>query len=207
MMQPPSTTLLLSAATTYIGWSEDDEQKRFAKRSAFVERMLLEVQGELEGGQPVPRHTAFINYVGYWSHYDHVYGASSWPLPATASAHELGEDARARGVLHDEPMVGDVFLLWSSPKQKFVRAGIVLRPGDFAVNVRGTPYQEVEVIEANTNEAHGEDGGLVLKHLRRLSAELGDRFVRWSELDVRAERMAAFLRRGAAAATKREAEE
>ena len=205
MMQPPSPSLLISAATTYLGWDEDEEQKRFARRSAFVERMMVEMHAELTGQKPVPWHTAFVNHVGYWAHYDHEYGASSWPLPATASADELGMFAVERGVMREEPEEGDVFLLWGTAKQVFVRAGIVLTPGDHAVTIRGTPYQEVVVIEANTNEARSETGGSVLKHTRRLSKETGDRFVRWRELDVRAERMAAFLVRGSAEAERREA--
>ncbi len=199
MMQPPSRSLLLSAATTYLGWDEDDERKRFARRSAFVERMLLEVHAELTGEKPVPWHTAFVHHVGYWSHFDHVYGASSWPLPATADADEVARFAAERGALSGEPRVGDLFVLWAPVKQKFVRSGIVLRPGDFGMTVRGTPYQEIDVIEANTDEARSEDGQLILKQSRRLSKEMGDRFVRWDEMDVRAERMAAFLVRGAAA--------
>jgi len=196
-MIPPSPTLLIAAANSYIGWDEAAEENRFARRSAFVECLLREVHAELEGGTPVPWHTAFVHHVGYWSHYDHFYGASSWPLPATASAAELGAFAAERGVLAKEPREGDLFLLWAPVKQEFVRTGIVLRLGDFGVTFRGTPYQEFVTIEANTNESRDTDGGVTLKQLRRLSPEMGDRFVRWSDLDVRAERMAGFIRRGA----------
>jgi hypothetical protein len=89
-------------------------------------------------------------------------------------------------------------------KQQFVRTGIVLRLGDFVTSYRGTRYREIETIEANTNERRDEEGGMVLKQLRRLSSEMGDKFVRWAELDVRAERVAGFIKQGAAAGERRE---
>jgi hypothetical protein len=196
MMQPPSPTLLISAATTYVGWSEDAEVDRFARRSAFVERILTEVYALIKGETPIPWHTAWVHHVGYWSHFDHEYGASSWPLPATARADELGKFAEERGVLSEQPRVGDLFLLWAPVKQEFVRSGIVLRPGDYGTSMRGTVEQEIETIEASTNREREECGGQILKQLRRLSVEKGDRYVRWPELDVRAERMGAFVVRG-----------
>jgi hypothetical protein len=204
MMQPPSPTLLIAAANTYIGWNEDTEQQHFARRSALVERVLDEMHVTLTDDAPVPWHTAWVNHVGYWAHYDHFYGASSWPLPATASAEELAAFAKERGVLSDEPREGDLFLLWAPVKQQFVRTGIVLRLGDFVTSYRGTLYREIETIEANTNERRDEAGGMVLKQLRRLSSEMGDKFVRWSELDVRAERVAGFIKQGAEAVDRRE---
>jgi hypothetical protein len=198
MMLPPSPTLLIAAANTYIGWNEDSEQQHFARRSALVERVLDEMHVALTDGAPVPWHTAWVNHVGYWAHYDHVYGASSWPLPATASAEELAQFAKERGVLSNEPREGDLFLLWAPVKQQFVRTGIVLRLGPFVTSYRGTRYREIETIEANTNERRDDAGGMVLKQLRRLSSEMGDAFVRWAELDVRAERMAGSILRGAA---------
>lgn len=197
MMIPPSPRLLIAAANTYVGWEQDEEGRRLARRSAFVERVLHEVGASLGGAAPVPWHTAFVSHVGYWSHYDHEYGASSWPLPATASADELGKFAAERGVLTEEPREGDLFLQWADVKKEFVRSGIVLRLGDFALTPRGTPYQNVETIEANTNENRDADGDATLKQVRRVSVAMGDRYIRWSELDVRAERMAGFLVRGA----------
>jgi hypothetical protein len=195
-MLPPSPTLLIAAANTYVGWPDDPESGRLAGRSAFVECLLREVRADLDGATPAPWHTAFVHHVGYWSHFDPVYGASSWPLPATASADELAAFAKGRGLLHEEPEDGDLFVLWAPVQQRFVRTGIVVTAGDFGVTFRGTPYQECLTIEANTNEEQTAEAGSILRRVRRLSADMGDRFIRWTDLDVRAERMAGCIVRG-----------
>ena len=203
-MLPPSPTLLIAAANTYVGWQDDPEEVRIHQRSAFVECLLRQVHADLHGETPVPWHTAFIHHAGYWSHYDTVYGASSWPLPATPSPAELARFAAERGVLREEPEDGDIFLLWAPVKQQFVRAGIVLDARDFGQSFHGHAWQECVTIEANTDECCSADGGLILRRVRRLSVEMGDRFIRWSELDVRAERMAGCIRRGCERADENE---
>jgi hypothetical protein len=95
-------------------------------------------------------------------------------------------------------------LLWSPVREQFVRAGILLSPGDFGVTMRGVPYQECLTIETNTNERRTAEGDSILRRSRRLSAGAGDRFIRWHEVDVRAERMAGFLVRGAERANENE---
>jgi hypothetical protein len=107
-------------------------------------------------------------------------------------------------VLSEEPREGDLFLLWAPVKQEFVWTGIVLTLGDLATSMRGTLEQEVVAIEASTNQRREECGGLILKQLRRLSVERGDRYVRWADLDVRAERMARCVVRGCERATAQE---
>src|SRR5919199_6538396 len=74
-----------------------------------------------------PWCAAFVHHVGYWSHYDYDAGRSSWPLPPTASCFELGAYARARGVLREEPEIGDVFLQWNAELARFAHTGIVTR--------------------------------------------------------------------------------
>jgi hypothetical protein len=203
-MLPPSPTLLIQAANTYVGWQDDPEDVRIHQRSAFVECLLRQVHADLHGETPVPWHTAFIHHVGYWSHFDTFYGASSWPLPATASADELAAFAEERGVLGEEPAEGDLFVLWSDVRHEYVRTGIIVREGDPGLTARGTPYVECLTIEANIDERRSLSGALILRQWRRLSAEMGDRFIRWPDLDVRAERVAGFLLRGAERADENE---
>ncbi len=195
-MLPASPTLLIAAANTYVGWQDDPQEARIRQRSAFVECLLRQVHADLFGETPVPWHTAFIHHVGHWSHFDHLYGASSWPLPATASPDDLARFAAERGVLREEPEDGDLFLLWAPVKQRFVRTGIVVDARDFGQSFHGHAYQECVTIEANTDETCAANGDAILRRVRRLSVEMGDRFIRWSDLDVRAERMAGFVRRG-----------
>jgi hypothetical protein len=195
-MLPPSPTLLIAAANTYVGWQDDPADARVNQRSAFVECLLHQVRADLDGDTPVPWHTAFVHHVGYWSHYDTAWGASSWPLPATPSANELAAFAEERSVLFEEPSEGDLFVLWSRVTYEFVRTGIVVQLGDLGVTARGTPYRECLTIEANIDERRSLDGALILRQLRRLSGEVGDRFIRWADVDVRAERVAGCLLRG-----------
>ena len=196
MMLPPSPTLLIAAANTYVGWQDDQQAVRIHQRSAFVECLLRQVRADLDGDTPVPWHTAFVHHVGYWSHYDTTWGASSWPLPATPSANELAAFAGERSMLCEEPSEGDLFVLWSRVTHEFVRTGIIVQLGDPGLTARGTPYRECLTIEANIDERRSLDGALILRQWRRLSGEMGDRFIRWADVDVRAERVAGFLLRG-----------
>lgn len=79
----------------------------------------------------------------------------------------------------DEPLPGDLFLLWNDARSTFVRTGVVVQ-----VLRRRPPYgtatvDECEVIEADTNAERMLGGGRVLRHLRQFVAR--DRFVRWCE--------------------------
>jgi hypothetical protein len=79
---------------------------------------------------------------------------------------------------------------------EYVRTGIIVREGELGLTARGTPYVECLTIEANIDERRSLSGALILRQWRRLSAEMGDRFIRWVDVDVRAERVAGFLLRG-----------
>jgi len=67
----------------------------------------------------------FINSVGFWAHYDHVTGYSSWPLPHMDSVNALASYGRRAKVLFDRPRIGDLVVVWTPELNRFTRAGIV----------------------------------------------------------------------------------
>ena len=130
-----------------------------------------------------PRGTwdaAFAYHVGFWSHYDDRFGVSSWPLPPVASAQALGRFATAHGMLEQEPLPGDLFLLYSAARKTYVRTGVVVRVDEEGAYTSGGRYDNCVVIEGDTNAERDHRGGKVLRHLRKLSAERGDCFIRWT---------------------------
>lgn len=74
----------------------------------------------------LPWCAAFVHHVGRSAHCDQLTRRSSWPLPATGSCEALARAARARGVLRDEPYVGDIFLLYNRLRRRFIHTGIVV---------------------------------------------------------------------------------
>lgn len=175
MRIPLSSARLIACASGFIGLAEEGDN-----RGQMIERFLAEVR------QPpgMPWCAAFVHHVGYWSHYDHVMGIGSWPLPATASCWELGEYARTRGILKKDPREGDVFLAWNKDLKRFAHTGIVV-----AVE-RSIPFGEDVVhhcitIEGNTNKAGEREGRYTLQRNRRLSTLNGDRVIRWMDLEAR----------------------
>src|SRR5688500_1060182 len=118
------------------------------------------------------------------SHFDHAVGRSSWPLPATASCYVLGEFAQRREVLVKEPRAGDVFLQYNSILRRFAHTGIVVRVDAERVT-GGEKWYECTTIEGNTNEDGSREGEGVYCRTRRLYPGVGDRFVRWADLDDR----------------------
>lgn len=172
-----SPLVLVAAANTMLGLAKDN--------APDAEVMLREV------GQPVGRvwDTAFVHHVGYWSHYDHAALRSAWPMPATNDCNVWARFAKRRGVLlQADPRRGDVFLLWSQRRKRFVHAGIVAEY-DHATGIlpNGTSYMECETIEGNVNAAGHWPRAGIHRQTRRLVAERGDRFIRWADLDEPAE--------------------
>jgi hypothetical protein len=126
---------------------------------------------------------AFVHHAGYWSHFDHAAGRSIWPLPATADCDELAAYARFRNVLSPRlPAPGDVFLLWSQTRNRFVHAGIVLMAERFG-HVCSVPQRYAcHTIEGNVTVAGGLGGDRLARVQRILSPLHGDRTIRWDVL-------------------------
>ncbi len=170
-MIPLSPALLIATANAFVGMVEERDEGS-ARRAPTR----------------APWHTAFVQHVGYWSHYDQQFLRSSWPLLRTADCNELAAFALEQQVLASQPMTGDVFLLWSPRTLRFVRTGIVVSVEDEGRSRGNAPWYECHTIEGDTDQSMAQYGGMTLRHLRRLSAASGDRFVRWTALDGREER-------------------
>ncbi|MFL5615412.1 MAG: hypothetical protein ACJ796_17215 [Gemmatimonadaceae bacterium] len=126
----------------------------------------------------------FVHRAGYWSHYDYRLEASRWPLPATSSCEELAAFAADNVVLaDDEPNPGDIYLLWSPAKKLFVRTGIILGLTQQHIYPSGRIGYECLTVDGDTT-VHGSLRGPSTAIIRRiLSADAGDRWIRWALLD------------------------
>lgn len=199
---PRTPACLIAAANAYVGLDlsagfgplEGPAAQEGVRRFPIVEQFLTEVRAFEEPfpfspGDPtgarraVPKavswDAAFVYHVGYWSHYGGaaVPTRSSWPLGAAATAADVAAVAARSKMLTDEPLEGDLFLLWNAVKGCFVRTGIVVD-----VAVRKKPFGPgaahiCSVVEGDTSPARRAGGGRVLRQLRVFGAQ--DRFVRW----------------------------
>lgn len=177
-MIPLSPTLLIATANAFVGLGV----------GRFGDALPALFRRECAPGAEDPGRAwdaAFVQHVGHWSHFDERSGTSSWPLPVTGDVAVLATFARGRSVLREDPRVGDIFLLASSLGGGFQRVGIILSAGDPGTATDGTRYRECVTIEGDSARDFSAAGGLVLRHRRKLSAARGDRFLRWSALDVR----------------------
>jgi len=116
---------------------------------------------------------------------DYTFGdAPPRPLPMDLTHTELAQFGEAQRILRDEPAAGDVFLV-SHPRTKtFIQAGVIA-----SVEARGrydgrTPYFDAYTIVGDTDETGSPGRGRTMRLNRRLSLALGDRFLRWSDMDA-----------------------
>lgn len=102
-----------------------------------------------------------------------------WPLPVTAGCAIVGEWATKRGILHDTPEPGDLFLLRALVKDKehpaglwrFAHTGFIDGPKE----PEGWP-----TLEGNTSGEGSREGWIVAARHRNFGP--ADRFVRWATL-------------------------
>jgi hypothetical protein len=126
----------------------------------------------------------FVHHAGYWSHFDYRIEASIWPLPATSSCEELAAFAGDNFVLaDDEPNPGDIYLLWSPAKKRFVRSGIILGVTRRQVYPSGRMGYECLTVDADTTVRGSLRGPCTAIIRRMLSPDAGDRWIRWPLLD------------------------
>jgi hypothetical protein len=109
-----------------------------------------------------PWCAAFTSYVGRSAL------GSLWPLPLTAGCAALGEAAKAKGILVNKPLPGDVFLVWFPKLGRYGHTGFIVSVGD------GVTHQ---CIEGNTNDGGSRDGWGVFERPRTFGPK--DRFIRW----------------------------
>ncbi len=175
---PLSPSLLVAAANAFVGVGEQGGDNR----GQMVELFLRSVS--LPPGQPWC--AAFVYHVGRAAHFDHVTGRSSWPLPATGSCEALARAARAFGVLRDEPHVGDVFLLYSRIRARFIHTGIVVGVQD-ETRVLERDVHTCVTVEGNTNDDGSSNGHTTLRKVRTFREIDQHKFIRWAEMLRRAE--------------------
>jgi hypothetical protein len=173
---PLSPALLVAAANAFVGVSEEGGDNR----GQMVEHFLRSVK--LPPG--LPWCAAFVYHVGHSAHYDHLSRRSSWPLPATGSCDILAGAARAHGVLRDEPYVGDIFLLYSRTRGRFIHTGVVVGVED-EVRVHERDVHVCVTVEGNTNDDGSSNGHTTLRKVRTFREADGHRFIRWAEMGRR----------------------
>ena len=105
---------------------------------------------------------------------------------ATGSCEALARAARAGGVLRDEPYVGDIFLLYSNARRRFVHTGIVVGVLDEEL-VHERDVHVCVTVEGKTNDDGSANGHSTLRKVRTFREADGHRFVRWAELVGRAQ--------------------
>jgi hypothetical protein len=173
---PLCPQLLIGAANAFYRMGQESD----IHPGRTVEVMLSGV------GQPpgTPWEVAFIYHVGYWSHYINSASYSSWPLPPTASVRDLGEFAKERNILRKNPELGDIALVCSATAKVFTHAGIVI-DRTMHRQANGRRYVRCVTIEGNVAPGGKSRDRLVLRVTREYSPDVGDRFVRWVDLDVR----------------------
>lgn len=176
-MIPLTPALLVGTASAFMGFGED-----IHCRGTMVEQLIRQVRAH-PGGFDAPWDAALIHHAGHWSHYDHRITHSSWPIPPHASANALAEFACRANVLDERPEIGDLFLLWSPMRQRFVHTGIVLYVAGRGGFDSGPAFFECVVLSPNVHPDGRIGGPTTLRLTRRISPENGDRFVRWTELE------------------------
>ena len=169
-----SPSLLIATAVSHLGATQsadnyrpDAELFRHAPLAAGEEAWSLH----------------FVQHVGAHSHLDHESRVSTWPLPSTRLITELARSAAEDGVLRDDlPKTGDVFLLWSPAKHRYVRAGIIVAVIADYTGADGKPRYRCLTIEAIGAETGHRFNRTVLRRERNLMPGSGDRVIRWTEL-------------------------
>ena len=180
-MKPLTPSWLIATAQSYLGIGDDE---MMPIREPLAQAFLRQV-GAPEGLASPAWHAAFIWHVGFWSHCEDFDVRSSWPFPPTSSLEQMERFAESRGVLHEEPRAGDIFLLASGTRGTFSRGGIVIQVLNPDSRDDGRRFDECLTIEGDPTGKLASQGAIAIRRLRLLSSNMGDRFIRWSELDRR----------------------
>lgn len=125
-----------------------------------------------------------LQQCGVRAYYDEAARRSAWPVPLGLSPHELALFGAERGVLHERPASGDIFLQRSFRRPEFIHAGLVMTVDGTGHLDGHAVYFDTSTIEGDTDHRGLLGRGYTCKLRRRLSPAQGDRFLRWCELDV-----------------------
>lgn len=129
-----------------------------------------------------PLDVRLVQVLGFRAFWSDTTAQSDWPLPLGLTAHELGLFGEAQGILHLQPMSGDIFLQRGLRGRAFVHAGLVMTVDGHGCMDDGTEYYETSTVEGDTDHRGLLKRGYTCKLRRRLSPTLGDRFLRWCDL-------------------------
>jgi hypothetical protein len=134
--------------------------------------------------------TAFVHYVGYWALYDSTVECSGWPFPMTMTCNQIAIVARPRDLLVKWAHPGDLFVLPTPhDREQFDLIGIVASIEGMYPTAREEDWVfECITLEGQLCAAEGKEAGeqrFVQRQLRRFNTHVGDRFIRWAELDTR----------------------
>lgn len=183
--------LLVGSASTFIGFGQDPHHHSCGDarclaangRGLMVDRLVRRLCAR-PGGIKTPWDAALVHHAGYWSHYDHRGDRSSWPIPVrySARAQALASFARKTNILDHRPEIGDLFVLWSPSRSRFVHAGVVLEIGEPGEFPSGEAFIECAVLSPNVYDDGSVGGPNTLRLTRRICPDRGDWFIRWPEL-------------------------
>ena len=150
---------VLTEAKRYIGHQENP---RGSNRSILIDAWLT----ECGVGLGSPWCAAWT-----WSIGRQALGAA-WPVPRGALVQIVVDWAEPRGILHEQPRFGDLFVLFfPNPLNRYAHIGFVEAP-----TADGRSFT---TIEGNTDPGGGREGYCVSKRLRLVTPRI--RFVRWVE--------------------------
>ena len=108
-------------------------------------------------------------------------------LAAARHGQLRGARAGGAGALRDEPCVGDIFLLCSRARARFIHTGIVVGVLEEEERVHERDVHVCVTVEGNTNDDGSSNGHTTLRKVRTFREADGHRFVRWAELTGRAQ--------------------
>ena len=171
---PTSIRLFLGAATALVGIDELPGVDAHALVTMFRRKLKLP--------DSCPWDATFVQHVGHCSHFDHQRGESNWPLPVVASSDDLLRVAHELDLIRSEPEPADIYTMWSDARRRFVRTGIIISVRARRVQPDGQSYYECVTLEGDLNGRAGSRGSFIRCVRRRLSAEFGDCFIRWTDV-------------------------
>lgn len=191
-----SPAMLLSGAATLLGMRDGT-----AARDAAIMTLLQSATPTAAGALDL----ALVHHAGFWSHFNHQNGVSDWPLPVPTDHGDLARFAERKLALSSgRPRPGDLFLVWSPAKERYVHSGIVVSveplahrepvgaepddPDEERVQTRRIDDSlerfECHTIEAKVTETGGLGGGRLGRVRRILAPALGDRCIKWADMDI-----------------------
>lgn len=141
-----------------------------------------ETDDPLAAGAPLD--VRLLQTLGFRAYYDEVTRTSAWPVPLGLTPHELASFGQEQRVLYETPKSGDIFLQCGLMEKFYVHAGLVMTVDGHGLFDDATLMYQTSTVEGDTDHRGLLGRGYTCKLRRPLSPTLGDRFLRWSELDV-----------------------